>query len=252
MAEEPEKPAGKPEQPAEAEAKKPGGGEGRRPEQPGGGEGKKPEKPAKGPGGEAKKGPSGPKGGEGHVKPVKVRLRERYANEIMPGLMQRLSLKNKLAVPRLKKICLNVGFGKAATENQPKVMEQCVQDLTTITGQRAVVTLAKKSISNFKVRQGMKVGARVTLRGAVMYEFFDRLVNVAIPRIRDFRGLSPRAFDGHGNYTLGLQEQSVFPEVEADKVESIHGMDITICTSARDDQQAFELLKALGMPFRER
>jgi large subunit ribosomal protein L5 len=253
MAEEPKKPAETPEKAPAPEGKKPerSAPEGKKAEKHAP-EGKKAEKSAKAPGGDTKKG-GAPKGaGEGHVKPLKVRLRERYMSEIVPALMQRLSLENKMAVPRLKKICLNVGFGKAATENQPKVMEQCVQDLTTITGQKAVVTLARKSISNFKVRQGMKIGARVTLRGAVMFEFLDRLVNVAIPRIRDFRGLSPRAFDGHGNYTLGLQEQSVFPEIEGDKVEAVHGMDITICTSARDDKHAYELLKALGMPFRDR
>jgi large subunit ribosomal protein L5 len=148
-----------------------------------------------------------------------------------------------------------VGFGRLASERAeqaPKIIEQCVNALTAITGQKAVVTTAKKSISNFKVRAGMKVGCRVTLRGARMYEFFDRLVNVAIPRIRDFRGLSPRAFDGRGNYTLGLVEQTVFPEIEADKVDLVHGLDLTICTTARTDEQALGLLKALGMPFRER
>jgi len=185
------------------------------------------------------------------VKPVKVRLRDRYEQTVVPALQEKFKFKNRLAAPRLNKICLNIGFGKAATENQPKLMEQAVQDLTLIAGQKAVITLAKKSISNFKVRQGMKVGCRVTLRGARMYEFFDRLVNVAIPRIRDFRGLSRRAFDGRGNYSLGLQEQTVFPEIEADKAEAIHGLDVTICTTARSDELAFELLKNMGMPFRE-
>lgn len=184
--------------------------------------------------------------------PLKVRLREKYRQETLPKLMERFRFKNRMAVPRLKKICLNVGFGKAATENNPKLMEQCVTDLTSISGQKAVITKARKSVSNFKLREGMQVGCRVTLRGAMMYEFFDRLVNVAIPRIRDFRGLSPRAFDGRGNYSLGLQEQTVFPEIDGDKSDQIHGMDITICTNAPSDEQAFELLKALGMPFRER
>ncbi|MCW8130033.1 MAG: 50S ribosomal protein L5 [Planctomycetota bacterium] len=190
-------------------------------------------------------------GGE-RAKPVKVRMRERYQADIVPKLMQKLQVKNKMAVPKLTKICLNVGFGKAATENLPKLMEQCLSDITAISGQKAVVTKSKKSISNFKLRQGMQVGCRVTLRGTVMWEFFDRLVNVAIPRIRDFRGVSPRSFDGRGNYSLGLQEQTVFPEIDSDKVEFVHGMDITICTTARNNQQAFELLKEMGMPFRER
>jgi large subunit ribosomal protein L5 len=176
----------------------------------------------------------------------------RYEQEVRGKLKEHLKLKNLMAVPKLQKICLNCGFGRATTENTPKVMEQCLNDLTAITGQKAVITIARKSISNFKLREGMKVGCRVTLRGAQMYEFFDRLVNVAIPRIRDFRGLSPRAFDGRGNYSMGLQEQTVFPEIEADKVDAIHGMDITVCTSARRDEDALALLKALGMPFRDR
>jgi large subunit ribosomal protein L5 len=211
------------------------------------------------PKGEGKKG-GGEKGGEKGKekagaevrKAPPPRLRLKYEQEVRKQLMERLKLKNVMAVPKLKKICLNCGFGKATAENNPKVMEQCLNDLTAITGQKAVVTVAKKSISNFKLREGMKVGCRVTLRGAQMYEFFDRLVNVAIPRIRDFRGLSPRAFDGRGNYSMGLQEQTVFPEIEADKAEAVHGMDITVCTSARSDTDALELLKALGMPFRER
>lgn len=207
-------------------------------------------KPADAPKGDAKKGGEKPAGESRKAAPPRLRLR--YEQDVRKQLMERLKLKNVMAVPKLKKICLNCGFGRATTENTPKVMEQCLNDLTAITGQKAVVTVAKKSISNFKLREGMKVGCRVTLRGAQMYEFFDRLVNVAIPRIRDFRGLSPRAFDGRGNYSMGLQEQTVFPEIEADKVEALHGMDITVCTSARDDKQALELLKALGMPFRER
>jgi large subunit ribosomal protein L5 len=186
------------------------------------------------------------------AKPVRPRLKVRYEQDVVPAIMQRYGLKCRLAVPRLEKICVNVGMGRSATENAPKLLEQCVQSLGLITGQKPVLTLARKSISNFKLRRGMKIGARVTLRGARMYEFFDRLVNVAIPRIRDFRGLSPRSFDGRGNYSLGLSEQSVFPEVETDKVESVHGMDVTICTTARQDKQALDLLKLMGMPFRER
>jgi len=190
--------------------------------------------------------------GGGHVRPLSVRLLDRYRSEIVPKYMEKHGIKNKMAVPSLKKICVNVGFGKAATENLPKLMEQCLTDITTITGQKAVVTRSKKSISNFKLRQGMQVGCRVTLRGVTMYEFFDRLVSVAIPRIRDFRGMSPRSFDGRGNYSLGVQEQTVFPEIEADRMDFLHGMDITICTNAQNDDQAKELLKELGFPFRDR
>ena len=194
----------------------------------------------------------GPKieGGQ-QVKPTVVRLKDKYKSEVVPKLLDKFKLKNANAVPRLMKVCLNMGFGKAATDNNPKVGEQCIADMTTITGQKAVVTLSRKSVSNFKLRENMQVGCRVTLRGPKMYEFLDRLFNVALPRVRDFRGLSPRAFDGRGNYSLGLQEQTVFPEVETDKVDLIHGMDITICTNARKDEHARELLKALGCPFRE-
>jgi large subunit ribosomal protein L5 len=195
---------------------------------------------------------AGPKveGGE-QVPPTKIRLREKYANEVVPKLMEKFKLKNKNAAPRLVKVCLNMGFGKAATDNNPKVGEQCVADMTQIAGQKAVVTISRKSVSNFKLRENMTIGCRVTLRGAKMYEFLDRLFNVALPRVRDFRGLTPRAFDGRGNYSMGLQEQSVFPEIEADKVDIIHGMDVTICTTAKKDEHARELLKALGCPFRE-
>jgi large subunit ribosomal protein L5 len=195
----------------------------------------------------------GPKaeGGE-QVKPAKVRLKDKYASEVVPSLMQKFGFKNKHAVPRLVKVCLNMGFGKAATENNPKAAEVCITDLGMITGQKAVVTVARKSVSNFKLREGMQIGCRVTLRGAKMYEFLDRLFNIGLPRVRDFRGLSPRACDGRGNYSMGLAEQSVFPEIDTDKMEQIHGMDITICTTARKDEQTRELLKALGCPFRER
>ena len=180
------------------------------------------------------------------------RMRERYDREIVPALKKEFDLKNGHAVPKLIKVCLNMGFGKAATENNAKLMEQCVGDMTQIAGQRAVVTIAKKSVSNFKLREGMKIGCRVTLRGVRMYEFLDRLVNIAIPRIRDFRGISPRAFDGRGNYSMGIEEQTIFPEVDPDKVDQIHGMDITICTTASNDEQAYSMLKHLGMPFRDR
>jgi large subunit ribosomal protein L5 len=190
-------------------------------------------------------------GGE-QVKPAKVRLRDRYNAEVVPALMQKFGLKNKHAVPKLVKVCLNTGFGKAATENNPKAAEACVADMTTITGQKAVVTLSRKSVSNFKLREGMQIGCRVTLRGAKMYEFLDRLFNIALPRMRDFRGLSVRAFDGRGSYSLGLAEQTVFPEIEADKADVTHGMDVTICTTAQKDEHTRELLKLLGCPFRER
>ncbi|HEY3319970.1 MAG TPA: 50S ribosomal protein L5 [Planctomycetota bacterium] len=191
----------------------------------------------------------GATGGE-QVKPIKLRLKDKYAAEVVPSLMEKFSLKNKNAVPRLVKVCLNMGFGKAATENQPKVAETCLADMTNITGQKAVVTISTKSVSNFKLREGMQVGCRVTLRGAKMYEFLDRLFNIALPRVRDFRGLSPRAFDGRGNYSLGLAEQTVFAEIETDKVDILHGMDVTICTTAKKDEHARELLRALGCPFR--
>ncbi|MCY3023776.1 MAG: 50S ribosomal protein L5 [Planctomycetota bacterium] len=186
------------------------------------------------------------------MKPTKVRLKDRYNAEVVPALMQKFGFKNKHAVPRLVKVCLNIGFGKATTENNPKVGEACVAGMTLIAGQKAVVTVARKSVSNFKLREGMQVGCRTTLRGAKMFEFLDRLFNVALPRVRDFRGLTPRACDGRGNYSLGLPEQTVFPEIEADKTDLIHGMDITICTTAEKDEHTRELLKALGCPFRER
>lgn len=242
MADEGKKPEGE-RKPDAGKKPEPGGKPGGKPE----GKAHKPQAPKGGGGGEKAKGEGG-----GHVKPSQVRLREKYVKEVVPALQAKFQFKNPMAVPRLKKVCLNMGFGKAATENNQKIAEQCLTEMTTITGQKAVLTKARKSISNFKLREGMTVGCRVTLRGMVMYEFFDRLVNVAIPRIRDFRGLPPRAFDGRGNYSLGLQEQTVFPEIETDRVDVVHGMDITICTSAKKDEHALELLRALGMPFRER
>jgi large subunit ribosomal protein L5 len=204
---------------------------------------------------EAKKAGEGKKaakveGGQ-QVKPKVLRLKDKYKTEVVPALKDRLKLKNIQAVPKVLKVCLNMGFGKAATDNNPKVGEQCVLDMSTICGQKAVITLSRKSVSNFKLRSNMQIGCRVTLRGAKMFEFIDRLFNVALPRVRDFRGLSPRAFDGRGNYSLGLSEQTVFPEIEGDKTDMLHGMDITICTSAKKDEHARELLKALGCPFRE-
>jgi large subunit ribosomal protein L5 len=189
-------------------------------------------------------------GGE-QVPPKTLRLKEKYLKDVVPALREKFKLPNIMAVPRLSKVCLNMGFGKAATDNNPKVGETCVAHMTEIAGQKAVMTLSTKSVSNFKLRENMHIGCRVTLRGPKMYEFLDRLFNIALPRVRDFRGISPRAFDGRGNYSLGISEQTVFPEIEADKTDIIHGMDITICTTAKKDEQAHELLKALGCPFRD-
>ena len=205
---------------------------------------------------EAKKAAAAKSGGKSEVAgeqvpPTTLRLKDKYTKEVVPAMQEKFGLKNKNAVPRLVKVCLNMGFGKAATDNNPKVGEQCVIDMTTITGQKAVVTMSRKAVSNFKLRENMQIGCRVTLRGPKMFEFLDRLFNVALPRVRDFRGISPRAFDGRGNYSLGLQEQTVFPEIESDKTDHIHGMDITICTNAKKDEQARELLKSLGCQFRD-
>ena len=178
-----------------------------------------------------------------------ARLREFYRREVVPKLMAERGHGNALAVPRVDKICLNMGVGLAREDR--KILEEAVETLTLIAGQRAVVTRARQSISNFKLRKGYEIGCRVTLRGASMYEFLDRLVNVALPRIRDFRGLSPRAFDGRGNYTVGLTEQAVFPEIDPDKVQHTLGMNITIVTTAKTDEGGRALLRAFGMPLRE-
>ena len=177
-----------------------------------------------------------------------ARLRERYRREIAPALMRELGLANALAVPRLEKVVLNMGLGEA-TQN-PKLLDSAVEELAAISGQKPVVTRAKKAIANFKLREGMPIGAMVTLRGDRMYEFFDRLVNVTLPRVRDFKGVPDRAFDGRGNYSLGLREQVIFPEINLDKVDKIKGLTVVICTTARSDAQGKALLKALGMPFR--
>lgn len=177
------------------------------------------------------------------------RLRERYQKEVVPALVQRFGYDNVMEVPKLLKIVVNMGLGEA-TQN-PKLIDACEQDLAAITGQKPVVTRARKSIAAFKVRKGNRIGCMVTLRGERMYEFLDRLTSIALPRVRDFRGLSPKGFDGHGNYTLGLREQIVFPEVDYDKVEKFKGMNVTICTSSRTDDEAYALLEALGMPFRK-
>jgi large subunit ribosomal protein L5 len=177
-----------------------------------------------------------------------ARLRERYKQEIAPALMRDLGVKNLLATPRLSKIVINMGLGEA-TQN-PKILDSAVEELSAITGQKPVVTKSKKAIANFKLRENMPIGAMVTLRGERMYEFFDRLVNSALPRVRDFKGVPDRSFDGRGNYSLGLREQVIFPEINLDKVDKIKGLTVVICTTARSDADGKALLKALGMPFR--
>jgi large subunit ribosomal protein L5 len=177
------------------------------------------------------------------------RLRVRYAKEIIPTLMKHFKYTNVMAVPKLEKIVVNMGLGEAIAN--AKIMDVAVAELGQITGQRAVVTRAKKSIANFKLRQNMPIGAAVTLRGDRMFEFLDRLVSVVLPRVRDFRGVSTRSFDGRGNYTMGLRDQLIFPEISYEKVDKIRGMNVTIVTTARTDDEARELLKQLGMPFRQ-
>ena len=194
---------------------------------------------------EQRDGEAGPTG----EKPGPARLRILFDKEIGPALMKELGLKNKMQLPRLKKITINMGLGEAVTN--PKVLDTAVESLGAITGQRPVVTKAKKSIAVFKLRAGQKIGAMVTLRRDSMWEFFDRLVNFALPRVRDFKGVSPKAFDGRGNYTLGIREGMIFPELQTgDKLEKPKGMNITITTTARTDEQGRALLKHLGMPFR--
>jgi large subunit ribosomal protein L5 len=179
---------------------------------------------------------------------ITPRLRETYRNQIVPALMKEFGYKNPMQVPRVERVVLNVGMGEAI--QNVKLLESAVTELGIITGQRPVVTKAKKAIAGFKLRQGMPIGAKVTLRNDRMYEFLDRLVSLALPRIRDFRGVSPKAFDGRGNYTLGLKEQLIFPEIQYDSVASIHGMDITIVTTASTNDEGKALLRHMGMPFR--
>jgi large subunit ribosomal protein L5 len=179
----------------------------------------------------------------------KPRLQKRFEDEVMPALKKRFKYRNDHQVPRLAKIVVNRGVGDAIGD--PKLLENAVSELTTITGQKAVIRRARRSVSNFKLREGMAIGAKVTLRRRHMWEFFDRLVAIALPRVRDFRGVDPNSFDGRGNYNLGLKEQIIFPEIEYDKVPRIDGMDIAIVTTAQSDEEAFELLKGLGMPFRK-
>ena len=178
-----------------------------------------------------------------------ARLQERYTSEIVPALAQRLGRENRLSLPRLQKVVINMGVGKALQDKER--MKLAAEQLGMIAGQRPQVTKAKKAISQFRLREGNDIGCRVTLRGKRMYEFVDRLINVALPRIRDFRGVNPKSFDGNGNYSLGLAEQLVFPEIDPDKVNFTQGMDITFVTSTRNDDEARELLRAFGMPFRD-
>ena len=179
--------------------------------------------------------------------PEMPNLKAKYREEVAPALMQKFNYKSPMQIPRIDKVVVNVGCGEA--RDNAKVMEAVTRDLGVITGQKAVVTKAKKSVANFKVREGMPIGAKVTLRQDRMWEFIDRLFNVALPRVRDFRGINPNSFDGRGNYALGVKEQLIFPEIEYDKIDKIRGMDIVICTTAHSDEEARELLTLIGAPF---
>ncbi len=183
-------------------------------------------------------------------KGVPPRLHEAYKKESIPSLMKRFAYKSVMQVPKLEKISINVGVGQATQD--PKLLDTAVKELETITGQRPAITKSKKAISNFKLREGMPIGCRVTLRRARMYEFLDRFISIALPRVRDFRGVSDKSFDGHGNYTLGIKEQIIFSEIDVDKVSRITGMDITFVTTAKTDLEAYELLKSFGLPFVKR
>ena len=178
-----------------------------------------------------------------------ARLREKYKNEIAPALAKEYEIKNPMAIPRIEKVVVNMGLGEASANS--KILDIATEELKAVTGQKPVITKAKKSIAAFKLRQGMAIGTMVTLRGDRMYEFLDRLISVALPRVRDFRGISGKAFDGRGNYTLGLREQLIFPEIDFNKVDKTRGMNISIVTTAKSDDQARSLLRALGMPFRQ-
>jgi len=175
------------------------------------------------------------------------RMKDKYSDEVAKGLMEKFGYKNIMEIPKIEKVILNMGVGEAVSN--PKVLDVAINDMMIIAGQKPVVTRAKKSIAAFKIREGMPIGAKVTLRGQRMYEFLDKLLNIALPRVRDFRGVSPRSFDGRGNYTMGIKEQLIFPEIEYDKVDKVRGMDIIIVTTAKTDEEARELLKLMGMPF---
>lgn len=177
------------------------------------------------------------------------RLKDKYVNEVIPELTNKFKYENVMEVPKLDKIVLNMGLGDA--KENPKLLESAVKEMTMISGQKPVVTTAKKSIANFKLREGMNVGCKVTLRGQKMYDFLDKLVNIALPRVRDFRGVSDTAFDGRGNYALGIKEQLIFPEIEYDEIDSIKGLDVIIVTTAKTDEEAKEFLALMGMPFRK-
>jgi large subunit ribosomal protein L5 len=177
-----------------------------------------------------------------------ARLKERYQKEIAPAIAKEFAIRNPMAIPRVEKIVINMGMGEAIAN--AKILDTAADELRAVTGQKPVITKAKKSIASFKLRQGMPIGVMVTLRGDRMYEFLDRLVSIALPRVRDFRGVSPKAFDGRGNYTIGVREQLIFPEIDFNKVDKLRGMNISIVTTARNDEQARSLLRGLGMPFR--
>ena len=176
-----------------------------------------------------------------------ARLKVKYTEEVAPALFKKFGYKSTMQIPKIEKVVLNVGCGEA--RENPKVLDAVVSQLSQITGQKAIITIAKKSVANFKLREGMNIGVKVTLRGDRMYEFLDRLFNVALPRVRDFRGINPNSFDGRGNYALGIKEQLIFPEIEYDKIDKIRGMDIVICTTAQTDEEARELLTLVGAPF---
>ena len=175
------------------------------------------------------------------------RMKDFYMSEVVPGMIKKFQYKNSMEVPKLEKIVINMGVGEA--RENPKALESAVSDMTTISGQKPIITKAKKSIANFKLREGMPIGCKVTLRGSKMYEFADRLISLALPRVRDFRGVNPNAFDGRGNYALGIKEQLIFPEISYDKIDKVRGMDIIFVTTAKTDEEARELLTLLGMPF---
>jgi large subunit ribosomal protein L5 len=177
-----------------------------------------------------------------------ARLYEVYKQEITPKLMDKFQYKNVMQVPRIDKVIINIGVGEAI--QNPKALDAAINDLTIVSGQKPIVTKAKKSIAGFKLREGMPIGCKVTLRGERMYQFLDKLINIVLPRVRDFRGVSPQAFDGRGNYSLGIKEQTIFPEIEYDKIDKIRGMEVVIVTTAKSDEEARELLKSMGMPFR--
>ncbi|MEN7546535.1 50S ribosomal protein L5 [Rapidithrix thailandica] len=179
---------------------------------------------------------------------AQARLKEKYLSEIVPMLREKFAYKSVMQVPKLSKVCINKGIGDAVADK--KLIDTGIEELTLIAGQKAVPTIARKSISNFKLRDGMPIGTRVTLRGEKMYEFLDRLIAIALPRVRDFQGINEKGFDGRGNYTLGVKEQIIFPEISIDKVKRISGMDITFVTTAETDEESYELLKAFGMPFK--